>query len=447
MGIPQGPRQPAWLQLLRYQRNPVGLLESSRRRHGSAFTLRITGIGRMVIVTEPEDLKTVLTGDPKVFHAGKAHELLEPILGPRSVLLAEEGVHLRKRKLMLPPLHGEAVRRYAARVHAITGQEVDSWPVGEPFRLWPRMQAVTLEVILRIVFGLDDRRRLGEMRERLTHMLEPYPGNLVVWLTWLRRDFGRFSPWADFERRREAVDEVFYDEIRRRRAAEDLEERDDVLSLLIKARDEDGRGFGDDELRDELLTLLVTGHETTATGLAWLFERLVRHPEVERRVRAGIEAQDDTYLDAVINETLRLRPPVVDAGRVLTEPAEVAGHLMPAGTLLITSIVLAHRNPAVFADPERFRPERFLDDGKRPPYSFIPFGGGVRRCLGAAFAAFEMKQMIHTILPRVELRPARREDEPIKLLGVTLVPRRGTEVVMGSRTPAPEPSEELRTAA
>jgi cytochrome P450 len=319
----------------------------------------------------------------------------------------------------------------------ITAREVEGWPEHAAFALRPRMQAVTLEVILRAVFGVREAQRLERLRLSIPKLLTM--GNLIVWLPWLRRDWVPFGPWKRFVRARAAVDALLYDEIRRRRAlgatgsdAGSDAAGDDVLSLLLQARYEDGSGMTDAELRDELVTLLVAGHETTATGLSWAFERLVRNPGALERLTSELADGDETYLEAVVKETLRVRPVVFDVGRVLTAPARIAGYTLPARTYVVPAITAVHRSPGLYPQPEAFRPERFLD-GQPESYAWIPFGGGPRRCIGAAFAAFEMKVVIRAVLERARLEPAERRDERVKLHNVTLVPREGARVVMRER--------------
>jgi cytochrome P450 len=439
MTLPPGPREPSLVTMLRLFRDPIGFMERCVERYGKLFTLRWIGLGKLVYVADPELIRGIFTGDPSVFHAGEANAMLEPVLGRRSVLLLDEQQHLRQRRLLLAPFHGESVRRYGELMEEIAAREVESWPEHAAFALRPRMQAVTLEVILRAVFGVREGQRLERLRLSIPKLLTM--GNLIVWLPWLRRDWVPFGPWKRFVRARGAVDALLFDEIRRRRAlgvAGSEAAGDDVLSLLLQARYEDGSGMTDAELRDELVTLLVAGHETTATGLSWAFERLVRNPGALERLTRELADGDEAYLEAVVKETLRVRPVVFDVGRILTAPARIAGYTLPARTYIVPAITAVHRSPSLYAQPEAFRPERFLD--RQPEsYAWIPFGGGPRRCIGAAFAAFEMKVVIRAVLERARLEPAERRDERVKLHNVTLVPREGARVVMRERL-APMPS-------
>ena len=408
MALPPGPRGPAVYQSLRLMLRPIDYLEHCLRRYGDVFTLRFVGMGNLVYVADTETIKEVFTGDASVFRAGEANEVMEPVLGSRSVLLLDEDEHLRERRLLLPPFHGERVRRYRELVGEIAAAEIDRWPRGRPFPLRPRMQAITLEVIMRAVFGIQEGERLDRLRALLPRMLDH--GTVVVWMPFLRRDLGPGSPWRRFVRVRGEVDALIYDEIRRRREAPDLEERDDILSMLLQARNEDGVAMTEKELRDELMTLLLAGHETTATGLAWAFERLTRNPRVMSRLVESLEDDDDTYLDAVAKETLRARPVVYDVARRLGAPATVKGWRLPAGAYVVPSITAVHLLQGIYERAEEFRPERFLEGDQPDSYAWIPFGGGRRRCIGAAFATMEMKAVLAEVLARVEVQ--RRTSAP-----------------------------------
>jgi cytochrome P450 len=435
MALPPGPRGPALLQSLRLLLQPIDFLEHCLRRYGDVFTLRFMGMGNLVYVADTETIREIFTGDPRIFHAGEANEVMEPVLGSRSVLLLDEDEHLRERRLLLPPFHGERVRRYRELVAEITAREVERWPRGRQFALRPRMQAITLEVILRAVFGIREAERLDRLRVLLPKMLDH--GTVVVWMPFLRRDLGPGSPWRRFVRVRAEVDRLLLDEIRRRREAEDLEERDDVLSMLLQARGEDGSPMGEKELRDELMTLLLAGHETTATGLAWAFERLTRSPRVMSRLEESLAGtEEDDYVDAVAKETLRARPVVYDVARKLAAPARVRGWELPAGAYVVPSITAIHLLKGIYEEAEEFRPERFLEGDQPDSYAWIPFGGGRRRCIGAAFATMEMKAVLREVLTRVEVRAADPRPERIRLHNVTLVPGKGARVLVADRVNA-----------
>jgi cytochrome P450 len=367
------------------------------------------------------------------------------VLGSRSVLLLDEDEHLRERRLLLPPFHGERVRRYRELVAEIAAAEIERWPRGRAFSLRPRMQAITLEVILRAVFGIRDAERLDRLRALLPKMLEH--GTVVVWMPFLRRDLGPGSPWRRFTRVRAEVDGLLLDEIKRRRDATDLAERDDVLSMLLQARGEDGEPMGERELRDELMTLLLAGHETTATGLAWAFERLTRTPRVMSRLLEALDDSDEIYLDAVAKETLRARPVVYDVARRLTAPVTVREWELPAGAYVVPSITAIHLLKGIYERAEEFRPERFLDPDQPDSYAWIPFGGGRRRCIGAAFATMEMKTVLREVLVRVDVSAPDPRPERIRLHNVTLVPAKGARVLVADRTSAsPRPAPEAAPA-
>jgi cytochrome P450 len=336
---------------------------------------------------------------------------------------------MEQRKLMLPSFHGERMKRYGDLMAEIAAAEIERWPRGAPYRIRPRMQAVTLEIILRAVFGVAEGARLEQLRQQLRRMLDMItdPRRLVFLLALGPERIRRFPP---FRREVEAVDRLIYDELVERRAVGDLEERVDILSLLLQARHEDGTPMSDRELRDELVTLLVAGHETTATALAWAVERLARHPEKLDRLAAEVAAGEDAYLKAVVLETLRLRPVISIVNRTLKEPFEVGGYRLPAGVKVAPCIYLVHRRADVYPEPERFLPERFLE---QPPgtYTWIPFGGGVRRCLGGAFAQFEMEVVLRALVARTTVRPSRLEPERVFRRAITETPRHDAEVLVG----------------
>jgi cytochrome P450 len=389
------------------------------------------------MVFDPEAVKQVFQGSNTQLHAGEANALLGPILGERSVLLLDEGEHLRHRRLMLPSFHGQRMQVFADVMRDAADTEIDSWPVGEPFAIHPSMQSLTLRVILRAVFGFEQGPAEDELRRRLREMIEPVarPRGLML-MTLLGRLGSSRGEAGRFEARRRAVDEILYEEIARRRAAPDLEQRDDVFSMLLLAEDEQGERLSDREVRDELVTLLLAGHETTATGLAWTFDLLLHSPVVHSRAAEG----DDEYLDAVVKESLRLRPVIPGVGRVVRgEPFELGGYVIPEGVEINPSIRVIHRRADLYPEPSVFRPERFLgsDAGGRVPdtYTWIPFGGGTRRCLGASFALMEMRVVLRRVLERCTLRAADPSLDETVFRGITLAPKAGVRVVL-DRAPA-----------
>jgi cytochrome P450 family 135 len=427
--LPPGPPLPTAIQTAIWSRQARRMLFACQERYGDVFTLKIAYEGRWVMLADPDAVKQVFTGDPRIFHAGEGNQVLRPFLGDNSVLVLDEKPHIGQRKLLLPPFHGERMQAYGRIMGEIASREIEGWPTGVPYRLRPRMQAITLEIILRTVFGVSEGERLTELRDALRDFLD-LTTNPRILLPALLIGPRRITRVPYFRRRIERVDRLIHAEIAERRRAGDLEERDDVLSMLIAARHEDGSPMSDEEMRDELVTLLVAGHETTATSLAWAVERLTRHPQKLERLREEAEAgESDDYLTATIQETLRLRPVISIVARRLTEPVEIAGYELPAGVSVTPSIYLVHRNPDVYPEPDRFLPERFLDN---PPgtYTWIPFGGGVRRCLGASFAQFEMAVVLRELVKRREIRPANPKPERVFRRAITETPRRDAEVVL-----------------
>ncbi len=430
--LPPGPSLPRPLLVGRFLAQPTAFIESCQRRYGDYFTLRLSPERTMVISSDPGAVKTVFTADPKHVLAGKNNEILAPILGTRSVLLLDRGEHLRQRRLLLPPFHGERMKAYAETMREVAERHVAAWPRGSAFPTQPSMQAITLEVILRTVFGLSDEERIERVGAPLRRLLDATASQLRLFALQVTssKNPRPGSPWGRFNALVAAADRVVYEEIQARRAQAGDGEHDDILSLLLAARDEEGEALTDLELRDELMTLLLAGHETTATALSWTLERLVRHPDVLSRLEAEVRGgEEDAYLDAVIKETLRLRPVVPAVGRYLTAPLEVGPHTLPAGVHVNLSIFLLHRRPDLYPDPLAFRPERFLE---RPAgtYEWIPFGGGTRRCLGASFALFEMKVVLRAILERARLAPVTDRDERVTRRAITFTPGRGGRIAV-----------------
>ena len=426
-------------QTLGWAFRPLPFMQDCRRRLGDSFSITFLGFERpMVMLSDPSAIKALYTEREHGLPPGR-NVFLEPILGARSLLLLEGADHLAHRKLMLPAFHGERMRSYEPIVQEIVDEEIDTWPLGEDFALHPRMQAVTLEVILRVVFGVSEGTRLERLRVVLRSLLAETssPMTQLLALT-TSRVGGADRLMRRFEGRIREVDELLYAEIAEHRTKEDLEDRDDILSALILARFEDGEGMTDTDLRDQLMTLLLAGHETTATALAWTFDLLLRHPEPLARLRGSIEDGEEEYLRATITESLRLRPVVPLAGRRLAVDLVADGLTLPAGTDVTPAIWLAHTRAESYPEPFAFRPERFLGEGPET-YAWIPFGGSVRRCIGGAFAEFEMRIVLREVLARCELRKSDPAPERVARRNVTLSPRDGTRVVLGARHPAREP--------
>ncbi len=423
--LPAGPRLPRAAQTAAWLARPGPFLLRAHRRYGDVFTIRVGDEPPWVMLAHPDAVREVFTGDPALLHAGKANYILRPLVGHASVLLLDGPQHMRQRKLMLPPFHGSRMAGYRDLVATIAREHIATWPRGAPLALAPRMQAITLDVVLRVIFGVGaDSARLGELRRRLRRMLSRMlsGGSMVAMATAGPR---RLERAGLYDRWLRPVDALLHEQIAERRAAPG----DDVLSLLLAARHEDGAPMSEQELRDELVTLLVAGHETTATALSWSMERLTRMPAGWAALRAGGEE----YAEAVAKEALRLRPVLPVVLRSLQRPATIAGVDLPAGAVVAPSIYLVHRRPDVYPDPAAFRPERFL--GPEPQggtYSWIPFGGGVRRCLGAAFALMELRVVLAELAAHVDAVPARPEREPTARRAITLIPGRGAEVVLTS---------------
>ncbi|MCW3065142.1 MAG: cytochrome [Solirubrobacterales bacterium] len=434
VSFPPGPRLPALVQTMAFIVAPARFMRWCRERYGDIVTLGTAFDQRFVMVFTPELVKEVFRASPERLRAGEANALLGPALGQRSVLLLDGAEHLRQRKLLLPPFHGQRMLEYASVMLEATDRVVDTWPVGEEFPLMPAMQELTLEVIMRAVFGVEAGERQVELKRRVRAMIQPLSRRLgILVLAFSGGRMGDRGAMARFVKNREQLDELIYAEIARRRSASDLAERTDILSMLLQARDEAGEPMTDGELRDELVTLLVAGHETTATGLAWAFDLVLRDPRVLAAVRAGAT---DEYVDAVVKEALRIRPVIPGVGRVVRGgPFEIGGYRVPDGVEINPSIATIHTRGDVYADASRFLPERFLGPDAPDTYTWIPFGGGTRRCLGASFATFEMRVVLRRVLERAALRPASRRPDRPERRGITIVPKRGVRVVL-ERPPA-----------
>jgi cytochrome P450 len=427
--LPAGPREPPVLQTLRWLLRPISFLEDCRRRFGDTFSVRFLGFqSPMVMLSEPEAVRALYTASEHGLPPGRSVALL-PIMGPRSVLLLEGREHLARRRLMLPPFHGARMRAYESIVRDVVAREVETWPEDEPFAIHPRMQQVTLEVILRAVFGVTDPESRARLADRLGRLLADTSSAGLQFGVLLARRLGGPDPLARLGSLRREIDGMLDAEIAQRRA----DPREDILSMLVAARFEDGEPMDDAEIRDQLMSLLLAGHETTATGLAWTFDLLLRHPAVLARLVAEVDAGEEAYLRAVVAESLRLRPVVPLAGRRLRSELRVGEHVLAPGTDVTPAIWLTHTRADRYPEPFAFRPERFLD-GAPSTYAWIPFGGGIRRCLGAAFAEMEMRVALAEVLRRRGLRPASRDAERVARRNVTFSPAGGTRVAASSRS-------------
>ena len=431
---PPGPRLPRIVQTAGFLFGGTRFLEACRRRYGGAVTFSTLFDQGFVMVFDPALVRTVFQGSGDALHAGEANALLGPILGERSVLLLDGAEHLRHRRLMLPPFHGQRMLHWVQTMRHATDAVIDTWPVGEPFTLLESFQELTLSVILQTVFGMGPGPHQDDMRRRLRAMIAPLsrPRGMMI-LSAVLNGRGQGKAARDYAARKRSVDEALYAEITRRRADPQLDERDDVFSALLLARDEDGQALTDAEVRDELLTLLLAGHETTATGLAWSLDLLLHEP----RVLARAQERDDDYLDAVVKEALRIRPVIPGVGRVVKErPFGLGAYQVPVGREINPSIRTIHRRADLYPEPSRFRPERFLGPDAPDTYTWLPFGGGTRRCLGASFALTEMRVVIARILQRTTLEPVDAKRAEAQFRAITLAPKGGVRVRL-SAAPIP----------
>ena len=427
--LPPGPRLPSFVTLLLMMRWWSRLVAICQRRYGNVFTLTNSMMGSMVYLADPADIKTVFAGDPRIYHAGEANSMLGGLLGDSSVLVVDDDVHRERRRLMMAPFHRDAVARQAGVMAEIAAENIAGWPVGKPFAVAPKMSEITLEVILRTVIGASDPERLAALREVMPRLLNigPWESLAIAKPKLLRR-----RPWQRLRRNMAEADRLLYAEIADRRADPDLAQRTDALAMLVRAGVEDGAGMTDRELRDQLMTLLVAGHDTTATGLSWALERLTRHPEVLAKAVCAADSGDDEYLDAIAKETLRIRPVVPDVGRILTEPVDIAGYRLPAGVMVVPSITLVHDNADIYPEPDHFDPDRMVGAALSPT-TWLPFGGGNRRCLGAGFAMVEMRVVLREVLRRVELAATTAAGERPKLKHVIMTPHRGARITLAAR--------------
>jgi cytochrome P450 len=433
--LPPGPRIPTTLQAAIWALRPLELMDRCEARYGEIFTLRIRRGRPWVLLTNPAHVKQVFTRASELMGAGagEANPLLEPLLGPRSVMLLDEPQHMGDRKRLLPSFHGGRMKDYGAMMSEIAREKVADWPTGEPFELWPRMQSISMEVVMRSVFDGIAPDRAELLRERIA--------GLTDWINQPRRlallaAFGSRSITANsgFRREMNKLESVVLDEVRLRRARGVAPEEEDIFSMLERGHAERGTPASEEKMRDELVTMLSDG--PTATSLAWVFERLLRYPKKLAHLREEVlRDEGDEYLDAVVKETLRLCPAVPLVMRRLIEPMELDGYLLPAGTIVAPCIYLMHRRGDIYPEPLEFQPERFLGGADAGAYTWIPFGGGVRRCVAASFAQLEIKRVIEVVLRELELRPASEGDEEAARSSVSFAPGGGARVIASRRTP------------
>ena len=414
------------LHTLRFTFDPDGFFWSAHRRYGDIFMLRILG-QEWIAIAHPEAVKEVFSHGPEDLNSGEANQALSPVLGTRNLLLLDGEEHLHRRRIVLPPFHGERMRAYEETIRAAAAKQIERWPLGEPVAALARMQQLTFEVIMRCVFGVEEGERIGELGEALQGMISWVTDSWRVLFFFLVGP-ERLNSVPAFRRQQARVDREILAEISRRRALTDLDERQDILSMLVQATDEDGEHLTDEELRDELMTLLIAGHETTATMLSWAIHDLARDPDAQER----LAEEGGAFCDAVVAEELRLHPPTGGLARRLRTPLSIGGYELPAGTDLVPVTLLVHRRADVYEDPWTFKPTRFLD--ARPPAGgWFPFGGSVRRCIGASFAQFEAKIVLEELTKALELSPAERRPERTSRRAIVLVPSKGAKVVARRR--------------
>lgn len=447
--LPPGPSRPRAQQTLEWMLGSHRVMDRCRRRYGDIYTHRMVPAvasgpgalpneGNWVFLADPDLVRTVFAADPELVRTGPTNRFLEGVVGAGSILLSDEPRHMQQRRILLPPFHGERVGAYRELIGEVTRAELAKWPVGEEMPLWPRMQAITLEVIVRAVFGINDAERQRRMHVLLRDMLNRLTsarwvlGRTALALATRRRE----HPFDPADRVLAPVDEAIHAEIRRRRRVGEAG-GDDILSLLIEARYEDGSPLSDQQLRDELMTLLIAGHESTATALAWAFERLLRHPDMLARMRDEADAGEDGYAEAVVKETLRLRPVLPIVLRELVEPMTLGTHRLPAGTWVAPCGYLIHRREDIYPQALSFQPERFVGR-KAGTYTWMPFGGGVRRCVGAAFAQLEMKEVLQSVVRRLDLEPVHGRSERMRPRFITLAPSGGAAARIRRRRLTPQ---------
>jgi cytochrome P450 len=437
--LPPGPRYPSLIQAVGFWTRPLAWLERQRAQYGNRFTTRFPLSPPFVILSDPDQIKQIYTAPADVLHPGEGARILEPIVGLNSLILLDGDAHMEQRKLLLPAFHGERMARLEGLVREVVEAELETWPTEADFSMQPRMQRLTLEIILRAVFGLAQGPRLDALRERLGLLLR-YGDSPMTLLgeppQWLGRILNRVGPVAGFMTLRDEIDENLFEVIEERRAAS--QDGDDVLAMLLDARHEDGSPMSPQEIRDELMTLLIAGHETTASTLSWAFDRITRAPEVLARLASEADADNgDEYVEATIRETLRCRPVLPNtAPRLVKQPVEIGGWQYEPGVALVANAYLVHHDPAIYPQPYAFRPERFV--GEKPgTYTWIPFGGGRRRCVGASFALLEMKTVIPAVLRRFVVEPSARGTEVARRRNITIRPGEGARVRLGERAPAP----------
>lgn len=445
MTIPNGPSSSILVRrisTIKWIFNPFKVLEERAEKYGESFTISKNISPLVVYFTNPQAIEQIFTASPELFDTNSANDILLPLLGEHSMILLGGAKHQRQRKLLMPPFHGDRLRTYGQLIHNVTDGVISQWQVGKPFSVRSSMQEISLQVILNAVFGIHEGQRFDELRKVLTTMLDSVGSpvsSLLLFFTSLQKDWGAWSPWGRFLRLKQQIDTLLITEIRERRQQADPN-RDDILSLLLEARDEEGQSMTDEELRDELITLLFAGHETTASALSWALYWIDSLPEVKEKLLNELKTLPSDasfsdiarlpYLNAVCLETLRIYPiAITPFPRVVKVPMEIMGYQLEPGTLLLVSTYLTHQREDIYPEPKKFKPERFLER-QFSPYEYLPFGGSNRRCIGAAFAMYEMKLVLATILTSCELKLA--NNRPIKPTrrGLTVAPPANMQMVV-----------------
>ena len=450
--LPDGPQTHPWVQTFQWLTNSLEYMEACAKRYGDVFTLRLGPVFTpQVLISNPQAIQQIFSTDPKQLDSGEPAGIKSPLLGQQSLLALYGKTHQRQRKLLTPPFHGERMLAYGQLIRDITKQVTNQWQVGEPFSVLPSIQAISFQVILKAVFGLGDGPRYEKLKELLIAILNPktpFLRAVMLLFPLLRKDLGSWSPWGKFLRLRQQIDEIIYAEIQERKEQPDPS-RTDILSLLIAARDEAGEPMTDLELRDELMTLLVAGHETTATSLAWALYWIHHLPQVHEKLVQELDNLGEyadpnaifrlPYLNAVCSETLRIYPVAMLAlSRVVKSSLQIGGYQFEPGTLLIPCIYLTHHREDLYPEPKQFKPERFLER-QFAPYEYLPFGGGNRRCIGMAFALFEMKLVLATVLSHWQLELADSKlVKPVRK-GLLFGPSEGVRMVVKGRRQQNQP--------
>ncbi|NET24669.1 cytochrome P450 [Okeania sp. SIO1I7] len=451
-----GPKAPALIQLLQWVAKPLTFMEKCAKEYGDAFQIKLNY--PMVFISHPKAIEEILKTNPKQFDSGYGNKLLAPLVGDNSLLLLDGDRHQRHRQLLMPPFHGERMQAYGKLICAIAEKVASKWVVGQPFSMRESTQEISLKVILQAVFGLEEGQRYDKLEKLLNSVLESLASSWkasALFLKFLQIDLGSWSPWGKFLRERQEIDELVYAEIAERRQKLDPKQTD-ILTMLLLARDEAGEAMSDGELHDELITLLLAGHETTATALAWAFYWIHRQPEIYNKLLSELEDLGDhpdpmaviklPYLNAVCCETLRIYPvAIITSARITKSPITIMGQAYPEGTALAPCIYLTHHREDLYPEPEKFKPERFLER-QYSAYEFLPFGGSSRRCIGAAFAMFEMKLVLATILKRYSLALLEKRSLETVRRGVTIAPAGGVKMVMtGKRMSQKQESPSVAT--